>query len=170
MKHSPRALTSLIKTAACAVLMVGMAAHAQVNPTGTWTWTQPGRGGGPDRTNSVTLKFADGKLTGSYMAPGRGGAAGTPMDISNGKVDGDNISFEVVRENPNGGPSNTNKFYGKISGDTITGKTEGGFGGGRRGGGGGGAGGAPGGGAPGGGAPGAGGPPPARDWTATKSK
>jgi hypothetical protein len=172
MKHSPRALTSLIKTAACAALMVGMAAHAQVNPTGTWTWTQPGRGGGPDRTNTLTLKFSDGKLTGEYTAPagGRGGGGGgapMPIAISDGKVDGSTISFNVVRELPNGGNSITNKYSGKLTADSIVGKIEGpAFGGGRRGGGG--AGGA--GGAPGGGAPGGGGAPQARDWTATKSK
>src|SRR5882724_11028232 len=138
MKQSPRAFTSLIKTAACALLMLGTVAHAQdkkVDPTGTWTWTTPARGGnGGDRTNSVTLKYADSKLTGTMMQPGRGGNAGTEVPITAGKLDGDNISFEVV--NDFNGNSRTNKYYGKISGSTITGKNEGGFGGGRRGGGG----------------------------------
>lgn len=176
MKHSPRALTSLIKSAACAALLIGTVAHAQVNPTGKWTWTQAGRGGGPDLTNTLTLTYADGKLTGELLAPGgggrRGGAGGAggappapmPAPISEGKVDGDKISFSVVRTF--GQNSNTNKFMGTIAGDTITGTQEGGPGGrgGRRGG----AGGAPA--DPNAPAPAAPPAPMPRPWTATRAK
>jgi hypothetical protein len=88
---------------------------------GTWTWVTPGRNGGTDRTNTLTLKIDDSKLTGKIAAPRRGGQiAETP--ITDGKIDGDKVSFAVVREY--NGTSNTNKYTGTVSADKITGKME----------------------------------------------
>ncbi len=42
--------------------------------------------------------------------------------IADGKVDGDNISFNLVREY--NGNSNTNKYNGVLKEDAITGKVE----------------------------------------------
>jgi hypothetical protein len=174
MQSKTKTLATLFRTGMCAIFALGaIAVQAQdqkVDPNGTWKWTQPGRNGAPDREYSVTLKADGGKLTGSLTQPGRGGGDPVSTDISNGKIDGDHISFEIVRDTQNG--SVTNKFEGKIAGDTITGTQPGGRRG-RRGG----AGGA----MPGGtNAPSAGGtadgsaptPPPApstRPWTATRS-
>ena len=52
-----------------AVLLTGTIIQAQaqdkkVDPTGTYVWTQAGRNGGPDRTNTLKLKLEGDKLTG----------------------------------------------------------------------------------------------------------
>ncbi len=35
------------------------------DPTGSWSWSSPGRNGGPPRTSKLTLALKDGALTGS---------------------------------------------------------------------------------------------------------
>jgi hypothetical protein len=124
MQHKQPGFASLIKIVSCAILVLGAAAQAQdkkADPTGTWTWTTPGRNGGPDRTNTLTLKIEDSKLTGKVSAPGRDGQS-VETPIADAKVEGDTISFAVVREF--NGNSNTNKYSGKLAGDKITGKME----------------------------------------------
>jgi hypothetical protein len=78
--------------------------------TGKWTAEVPGRGG---QTRQVTLNLkADGeKLTGTI-----GGPAGD-TEISDGKVDGGNITFTVTREF-NGNTIKMN-YAGTVSGDEI---------------------------------------------------
>ncbi|SRR5581483_381594 len=93
----------------------------KADPTGTWVWTIPGRNGGPDRTNTLKLKVEGDKVTGKVMAPGRGGEVSS-TDIEEGKVNGDEVSFNVSRETQNG--KMTIKYHGKITDDTIKGKTE----------------------------------------------
>lgn len=94
------------------------------DPTGKWTAEMQGRNG---NTMTVTMNLkADGdKLTGTVS--GRMG----DTEISDGKVDGDNISFTVVREF-NGNQFKQN-YQGKLDGDTIHFKMtmEGGMGGGQ---------------------------------------
>ena len=106
---------TLINYVACAALLLTVAAHGQdtkIVPDGTWTWSTPGRNGGPDRTTTLTIKTENSKLTGKISAPGRGAqAAETP--ISEVKLDRDTISFLQIREN--NGNSNTNKYSGKIT-------------------------------------------------------
>jgi hypothetical protein len=110
-----------------AALLTGTIIQAQaedkkVDPTGTYIWTMPGRNGGPDRTNTLTLKLDGDKLTGNLTAPGRGGAAGTPIDIANGKLAGADVSFSVVRTyNDN---TFTNKYSGTVADGSIKGKIE----------------------------------------------
>ncbi len=170
MQSKSKALASLLGAGICAIFALAavttQAQDQKVNPNGTWKWSQPGRNGAPDREFSLTLKADGSKLTGSLTAPGRGGGDPVSTDISNGKIAGDQISFEIVRDTQNG--SVTNKYAGKISGDTITGTQPGRRG--RRNGGGGGGGNMAGAtNAPDGGTP----PPPApttNPWTATRSK
>ena len=92
--------------------------------SGKWTAEMQGREG---NTMTITMNLkADGdKLTGTVS--GRMG----DTDISDGKVDGDNVSFSVVREF--NGNKFTQNYSGKVDGDTIhfTIKSEGGMGGGR---------------------------------------
>jgi hypothetical protein len=92
--------------------------------SGKWTADMPGRDG---NTMTITMNLkADGdKLTGTVS--GRRG----DNDISNGKVDGDNVTFDVVREF--NGNTMTTHYLGKLDGDTIhfTIKMEGGMGGGQ---------------------------------------
>jgi hypothetical protein len=91
------------------------------DPTGTWTWSTPARNGGADRVSTLTLKVEASKLTGKISAPGRDGhAVETP--IADGKIEGDHISFELVRSY--NGNSSTNKYAGVVTADKITGKVE----------------------------------------------
>jgi hypothetical protein len=124
MKFKSNLPLSVLKSLACVLLLFSLAAPAQDKPAsadGTWTWSTPGRNGGPDRTTTLTLKTEGTALTGKISAPGRGGQA-ADTEISGGKAEGDTISFLLVREF--NGNSNTNKYSGKIAGDKITGKIE----------------------------------------------
>ncbi len=120
--------TSLVRIATCAVLALGAVAQSQaadakkVDANGSWTTTQPGRNGGPDRVTTFKFKVEGEKVTGTMSAPGRGGGAATDTAISDGKFKADEISFSVVRDM--GGTSMTTKYSGKIDGDTIKGKVE----------------------------------------------
>ena len=117
------------------------AADKKADATGTWTWTQQGGRGGQGgqgananatpRKTTLKLKADGEKLTGTLTSPmgGRGGqgggaapAAPAPIEISDGKVKGDEISFSVKREF--GGNTMVIKYAGKLDGDTIKGKTE----------------------------------------------
>jgi hypothetical protein len=79
--------------------------------TGKWTAEVPGRGGNM-QTNTFVFKQDGAKLTGT-MDAGRGG----PAEISDGKVDGDDISFTVTRSFQDQTFKLT--YKGKISGDEI---------------------------------------------------
>jgi hypothetical protein len=107
--------------------LAGVLATAAIwaaDPSGKWTAETQGRNG---NTMTVTMNLkADGdKLTGTVS--GRMGET----EISDGKVDGDTVSFTVVREF-NGNKIKQN-YKGKLDGDTIhfTVAMEGGQGGGQ---------------------------------------
>src|SRR5216117_1957130 len=124
MKSTQNAVTTLIKAAACAILALGAVAQAQdkkADPTGTWTWSTPGRNGSPDRKYTLKLKLEGDKVTGTLSAPGRGGQS-SDVEISEGKLKGDEISFAVTREVQ--GNKFTAKYNGKLSGDSIKGKIQ----------------------------------------------
>ena len=95
---------------------------AKTDPSGTYIWTQPGRNGGPDRTNTLVLKLDGAALTGKLTPPGRGGP-GTPIDITDGKVTGAAVSCAIVREY--NGNSMTNRYSGTLADGTIKGKIDG---------------------------------------------
>jgi hypothetical protein len=99
--------------AALRFALVGLIATVLVwaaDVTGKWTAEVQGRGG---NTMTVTMNLkADGNtLTGTVS--GRNG----DTDISDGKVDGNNLSFTVVREF-NGNQFKQN-YKGTLDGDTI---------------------------------------------------
>jgi autotransporter translocation and assembly factor TamB len=87
--------------------------------TGKWTYEMPGRDGNT-MTGTMNLKADGSKLTGTISGP-RG-----ETEISDGKIDGDNVSFNVVREF--NGNKMTLSYTGKVDGNTIhfTMKMEGG--------------------------------------------
>ncbi len=97
-----------------ALACVAMAADA----TGKWTMEQQGRDGTP-RVTTFELKVDAGKLTGSVTMPGRGG---DPMvaQISNSKVDGAKISFDVVRDF--NGMTMTTSYEFTVGADEMKGK------------------------------------------------
>ena len=87
--------------------------------SGKWVAEQPGRNGGPPRQVTFALKADGAKLTGTMTGGmGRGGAAPAPVEITDGKVDGDKVSFTVKRETPNG--TMEMKYNGTVSGDEMT--------------------------------------------------
>ena len=108
----------ILRTFLCALALAGALLAADV--TGNWTASVPGRDG---QTRDVTFKLkADGStLTGTV--PGRGGEE---IQISDGKVEGDTITFKVKREF--NGNAMVMNYTGKVEGDTIkfTQKMEGG--------------------------------------------
>src|SRR5690348_7713008 len=86
--------------------------------TGKWTYEQAGRNGGPARQVTITLKQDGNTLTGEIPGMGRGGDnPPPPTQITNGKVDGDKVSFEVVREFQ--GNKMTSKYNGTVSGNEL---------------------------------------------------
>ena len=86
--------------------------------TGKWTFEQPGRGGNPGRPVTITLKQDGAKLTGQVPGFGRGGdAPPPPAEVTDGKVDGNNVSFTVKREM--GGNTVVTKYEGVVDGDSM---------------------------------------------------
>ena len=78
-------LRTLITTSACALIALAITAPAQdkkPDPTGTWTWSAPGRDGTPQQT-TAKLKLDGDKLTGTV--------SGRQSDtaIENAKISGD---------------------------------------------------------------------------------
>src|SRR5690349_8995167 len=65
--------------------------------TGKWTFEMAGRQGGNPTTWTMNLKDSGGKLTGTVSRPGRDGNI-MDSEITDGKVDGDNISFKTTMQ------------------------------------------------------------------------
>ena len=78
--------------------------------SGKWTADVPGRGGQTQKT-TITLKADGSTLTGNVASP-MGETA-----ITDGKVDGDTVTFSVSRETPNG--TFKMNYTGKVAGDEI---------------------------------------------------
>jgi hypothetical protein len=96
-----------------AIVAAAGLARADEKPTGTWKWDVKFN----DQTFNLTLKLKqDGdKLTGTLTGP-NGDTA-----IQDGQFKDGALSFTVVRER--NGQKMTFKYEGKVSGDTIKGKT-----------------------------------------------
>lgn len=92
-----------------AVLMAfsAMTVFAATDVTGTWS-AEMKTPDGDSFQLSFTFKQDGTKLTGSVMGP-----QGDPIDISNGKVDGDKLSFDVAFN------GTTISHAGVINGDEI---------------------------------------------------
>ena len=100
-------------------LVVAVAAFA-ADVTGKWTYEMAGRQGGNPRPVTLNLKADGSKLTGTVTGMmGRGGGGGGPqdMEIQNGKVDGNNVSFETKMEF--NGNARITKYEGTLSGDEL---------------------------------------------------
>jgi hypothetical protein len=98
-----------------ACVFVAMAADV----SGKWTVEQGARPDGSLRVSTFDFKVDGNTLTGTLTAPGRGGADPTVTPISNGKVDGDKISFDVTRQMQ--GYSFTTKYVFTGKGDEMAG-------------------------------------------------
>jgi hypothetical protein len=94
-----------------AVVLAALAAAVYAaDVTGKWVAETQGRNG-PTQTTFV-FKVDGAKLTGTMQ-----GAQGEPAEITEGKVEGDNISFVVVRRFGENEMKMT--WKGKVSGDEI---------------------------------------------------
>ena len=110
-----------MKSVLCIVLglvtlgLTGTALGAD-DPTGTWKW-QVKRG---DRTIdlTLTLKLEGDKLTGHMPGPNN-----TVVPIDDASFKDGTVAFSSTRER--NGVKRTTKYSGKLSGDTITGESEG---------------------------------------------
>lgn len=106
-----------ISMAILAVAVVALAADAI---TGKWVYEMQGRDGTP-RPVTLELKAEGATLTGTVSGMGgRGGGGGqapAPQQISNGKVDGNNVSFDVTRETQMG--AMTTKYTGAVAGNEL---------------------------------------------------
>lgn len=89
-------------------LTIGVCFAADID--GTWTAQVEGRRG--TQTQTLTLKADGNTLTGTLQ-----GARGQAANISNGMIDGNNISFAVVREF--GENKITQEFKGSVSGNQL---------------------------------------------------
>ena len=78
---------------------------------GKWTVETQGRNG--TQTLTLTLQSDGSNLTGSLVG-GRGGS----VEITEGKMDGANVTFKVVRAGRNGG-TQTVTYSGTLSGDDL---------------------------------------------------
>ncbi len=96
----------------CALMLIGLLAviASAADITGKWKSEAPGRDGTPTVTTYVFKADGD-KLTGTVT--GRGGETA----ITEGKINGDDISFVVVRSM--GGEERKIPYKGKVSGDEI---------------------------------------------------
>lgn len=93
------------------IVLAALVAVASFAADVTGKWTAETQGPNGPRTQNMEFKVEGGKLTGSMA--GRQGD--TP--ISEGKIDGDKISFKVVREM--NGNTMTMSYSGTVSGDEI---------------------------------------------------
>lgn len=103
----------LASAIALAIVLVAGSARAEENPNGTWKWDVTFN----NQTFNLALKLKhEGeKLTGTLTGP-----AGD-TEIQDGKYKDGELSFTVVRER--NGQKMTFKYTGKVSGDSIKGKT-----------------------------------------------
>ena len=115
-------MTKTITTLLSILLCLTMAAMA-ADVTGKWTSSVAGKNG-KTREQAYNLKADGATLTGTVS-----GRQGAETAISNGKIDGDNISFTVKMEV--NGNSVEQKYTGTIAGDELKLKIEGGRGGAR---------------------------------------
>jgi hypothetical protein len=114
-------ISSWCLSVAAVLLFAGLPAQAQdakkADPVGTWTWTMQGRGGGGGgEAREVTMKITK---EGDKLAGTMSGRQ-NETKLQNVKMEGDELSFDYTRETQNG--SFTQKYKGKVAGDTITGK------------------------------------------------
>ena len=93
----------------------GLALAADPNPTGTWKWSATFN----NQTREFTLKL---KLEGDKLTGAMVGRDGQETAIENASYKDGEVAFSVTRER--NGNKFTVKYKGKVSDDTIKGKSE----------------------------------------------
>jgi hypothetical protein len=133
--RSGSSTVALVIAAALSAVGVSHAQSAASGPAGRWEFTieaptSAGRGRGTGAqtpaTRTVTLKLEPGPggtLGGTVAIPGSGRSGGTggnplrPVEISDGKVDGSQLSFSVWQFD---GYKNRMRYDGLVNGDRLT--------------------------------------------------
>ncbi len=106
--------------ASALLALVAVPVHAQsANVTGKWAFTSEG-GRGP-MTTTFTFKQDGNTVTGSALFGGRGGRPGRTVDIKDGAIKGDSLTFSLELHFGNGGEGFTLKYAAKVNGDTMSG-------------------------------------------------
>ncbi len=111
-------IKSIVQFTACLALTVALTASAEdkkIDLTGNWKSSFTNQDG-QVRETTFKLKAEAEKLTGTISGRNNDTA------IDDGTIKGDEISFKVTREF--NGNKMVIKYTGKVSGDTITGKSE----------------------------------------------
>lgn len=106
--------------AACFITVAAIAADA--SPTGTWKWTQPGRGGNAGVERALILELKDGKLTGTLKGATMGTFEIPDAPIGDGSFKDGTVSFTVTTTFND--TKRVTKYEGKLEGDKITGSAE----------------------------------------------
>jgi hypothetical protein len=132
-----RSTVALSLAAALSMVVVSRAQRGGDSPSGRWEFTTDapapaagGRGRGAagqtpaTRTVTLNLKVGPGGTLGGTVAiPGSGRSGGTggnplrPVEISDGKVDGNHVSFGVWQFD---GYKNRMRYEGTVDGDRLT--------------------------------------------------
>jgi hypothetical protein len=113
-------MKSLLTLGAALLAIVLVSTAADI--TGKWTAQVAGRSGAQQEM-TFQLKADGNTLTGTVTGGGGGGRRGggggaaQPRQISDGKIDGDKVSFTVKTEA--NGQTRTATYTGTISGDTL---------------------------------------------------
>src|ERR1035438_3071170 len=112
-------MTKKLVTVGTILLLIALVAVAADAISGKWTVSQEGRNGGPPRISTLDLKVNGAALTGTLtMTAGmNGGDPPPPAPISNGKVNGNSVTFDVVRDF--NGNSMTMKYEGTEIGNDM---------------------------------------------------
>lgn len=105
----------ILALALACIGMAGVVHAADADPNGTWKYEV--MFGDNKFEQTVKLKFADGKLTGTHI-----GRNNNETAIDDGKFKDGEVSFSLTREF--NGQKRTSKFKGKLDGDSIKGKIE----------------------------------------------
>jgi hypothetical protein len=109
-------MTKKLLLVATILLVVTFVAFA-ADVSGKWTYQQPGRGGGDPIPVTITLKADGAKLTGSQTRPGFNGGDPRTTEISDGKVDGNKIAFNIKMSF--GDQEFVQKYEGTLAGDEL---------------------------------------------------
>jgi hypothetical protein len=115
MQNMSKNILRIVASLSLAVALNASAEDKKIDLTGTWKSSFTNQDG-QVRESSFKLKAEGDKLTGTVSGRNNDSA------IEEGKIKGDEVSFQVTREF--NGNKMVIKYTGKVSGDTITGKSE----------------------------------------------
>ncbi|HEV3343852.1 MAG TPA: hypothetical protein VG125_25990 [Pirellulales bacterium] len=109
-----RSLTQAAASLLTATCLSSLSLADDANPTGTWKWSA--NINNETREFTLKLKLEGDKLTGSML-----GRDNQETAIENASYKDGEVAFSVTRERNN--QKRTVKYKGKVSGDTIKGKS-----------------------------------------------